>query len=59
MILSSGMGFENIIGLLEVNEDSVREAGGSWYGSLVCTNGAAPQITSYTSTAPSKGVARL
>ena len=59
MILSAGMGFDNIVGLPDVNEDSVREAGGSWYGSLVCTNGEEPQITSYTSTSASEGVARF
>lgn len=59
MILSAGMGFENIIGLPDVDEDSVREAGGSWYGSLVCTNGDAPPITSRTSAAASESVARF
>ncbi len=39
LILSAGMGFDNIIGVQELTEDTVREAGGSWYGSLTCTNG--------------------
>lgn len=38
MILFAGMGFENIVGLPEVNEETVRDAGGSWYGSVTCTN---------------------
>lgn len=41
-ILSGGMGFDNIIGLPEINQATVRDAGGSWYGSLTCTNGEEP-----------------
>ena len=50
-ILSAGMGFDNIIGLPELTEASVREAGGSWYGSLACTNGEAPATNLLTSAA--------
>ncbi|MBK9093330.1 MAG: hypothetical protein IPM84_11220 [Anaerolineae bacterium] len=44
MILSAGMGFDNIIGLPELTEETVREAGGSWYGSVTCTSGKAPVL---------------
>lgn len=59
MILSAGMGFDNIIGLPEVTEETVREAGGSWYGSVTCTNGEEPLTVNYTSTSASDGVARF
>lgn len=58
-ILSAGMGFENIVGLPEVNEGTVREAGGSWYGTVTCTNGEEPDIAAYTSASASDGVAIL
>jgi hypothetical protein len=51
VILSAGMGFDNIIGLPEINEETVRQAGGSWYGSVQCTNGKAPTNDVYTSAA--------
>lgn len=41
-ILAAGMGFDNIIGLPDLREATVREAGGSWYGGLRCTSGAPP-----------------
>ncbi len=59
LILSAGMGFEGIIGLPEVTEESVREAGGSWYGSVTCTNGEEPSVAGYTSASPSDGITRL
>jgi hypothetical protein len=59
MILSAGLGFDNIVGLPEVTEETVREAGGSWYGSVTCTNGEEPLTVDYTSTSASDGVARL
>lgn len=59
LILSAGMGFDNIVGLPEVNEEMVRAAGGSWYGSVTCTNGEEPAVAAHTSTVPSDGVARL
>ncbi|MEO1165782.1 MAG: phospholipase [Chloroflexota bacterium] len=59
MILSAGMGFEGIIGLPELNEDTVREAGGSWYGSVSCASGEEPDDTAYTSAAPSDGLPLL
>jgi len=56
VILSAGMGFEGIIGWPEVNEETVREAGGSWYGSVMCTNGEDPPAGAYTSTVSTAGV---
>ncbi len=56
-ILSAGMGFDNIVGLPEVNEETVREAGGSWYRSVQCTNGNEPTLVTYTTTSASDGVA--
>ncbi len=58
-ILSAGMGFENIVGLPEVTEETVREAGGSWYGSVTCTNGEELALTAFTSASASDGVAIL
>jgi len=55
-ILSAGMGFEGIIGWPEVNEETVREAGGSWYGSVMCTNGEDPPAGAYTSTVSTAGI---
>jgi hypothetical protein len=57
LILSAGMGFDNIVGLPEVNEETVREAGGSWYGSVECPSGEEPALVDYTSTSASDGVA--
>lgn len=56
VILSAGMGFGDIIGLPEVNEETVREAGGSWYGSVSCTNGEEPGTGAFTSAASSRQV---
>ena len=56
LILSAGMGFDNIIGLPEVTEETVREEGGSWYGSVTCTSGEEPMTADYTSTAASNMV---
>ncbi len=50
-ILSAGMGFDNIIGLPELTEESVRQAGGAWYGSLKCGNGESPPTSVLTSAA--------
>jgi hypothetical protein len=50
-ILSGGMGFDNIIGLPEIDEATVRDAGGSCYGSLTCTNGEEPTELNRTSAA--------
>jgi hypothetical protein len=51
VILSAGMGFDNIIGLPDLTEEIVRQAGGSWYSGLKCTNGEAPTTTMLTSAA--------
>ena len=50
LILSAGLGFDNIVGLPDVTEETVREAGGSWYGSVTCTNGEEPSLGHRTST---------
>jgi hypothetical protein len=42
-----------------VTEDTVREAGGSWFGSGACTNGDEPDTTAYTSASTSDATARL
>jgi hypothetical protein len=55
-ILSAGMGFEGIIGWPEVNEETVREAEGSWYGSVMCTNDEDPPAGAYTSTVSTAGI---
>ena len=56
VILSAGMGFEGIIGWPQVNEETVREAEGSWYGSVMCTNGEVPPAGAYTSTVSTAGI---
>src|SRR5919108_2926977 len=49
VILSAGLGFDNIIGLPELTQETVREAGGSWYSSVKCTNGQEPSTNVFTS----------
>jgi hypothetical protein len=49
LILSAGLGFDNIGGIPELTEEAVRAAGGSWYGSLTCTNGEEPSLNARTS----------
>jgi hypothetical protein len=56
-ILSAGLGFDNIIGLPELTEETVREAGGSWFDSLACTNGEEPADTARTSASTSDAIA--
>ncbi len=56
VILSAGMGFEGIIGWPQVNEETVREAEGSWYGSVMCTNSEDPPAGAYTSTVSTAGI---
>ena len=56
VILSAGMGFEGIIGWPQVNQETVREAEGSWYGSVMCTNGEDPPAGAYTSTVSTAGI---
>lgn len=58
LILSAGMGFDNIIGLPKLTAETVREAGGSWYGSVTCTSGEEPDSVSRTSTTLSQTVER-
>jgi hypothetical protein len=50
-ILSAGFGFDSIIGLESLDEASVREVGGSWYGGLECTSGEEPTAANRTSAA--------
>lgn len=54
MILSASLGFEGIIGVEERSEDVVRDAGGTWFGSLTCTTGEEPNVNARTS-APTNG----
>ncbi len=55
-ILSAGLGFDGIIGIEGLDEDTVRDAGGSWYGSLACSNGTDPDDSMRTSAAESDGL---
>jgi len=52
------MGFDNIIGLPELTEETVRQAGGSWYSSLKCTNGEAPTTNVLTSAVAANNIDR-
>jgi hypothetical protein len=52
-ILSGGMGFDNIIGLPQLDEATVREAGGSWFAGATCASGEEPATSSRTSAAVS------
>jgi hypothetical protein len=56
VILSAGMGFDNIIGLPDLTEETIRQAGGSWYSSLKCTNGQTPTTNLLTSAAVSNTI---
>jgi hypothetical protein len=59
MILSAGLGFDNIVGLPELTEETVREAGGSWYGSVTCPSGEEPTPVDYTSASSSDQVSQF
>src|SRR5262245_59218555 len=50
-ILAGGYGFDNIIGVPEITKRTVRDAGGSWFGSLECTSGEEPDTSVRTSVA--------
>lgn len=56
VILSAGMGFDNIIGLPDLSEETVRQAGGSWYSGLTCANGQAPTTNVLTSAAVASNI---
>lgn len=58
-ILSAGLGFDNIVGVPELTEQYVREAGGSWYASVTCTNGEAPSDSTRTSTSTTEAVSNF
>ena len=57
-ILAGGMGFDNIIGLPDITEASVRAANGSWYAGLVCTSGQPPEDGLRTSAAAADTIPR-
>lgn len=59
VILSAGLGFDNIIGLPEITEETVRNAGGTWYGSLTCTNGDVPADGDRTSAVPASSIGSI
>ncbi len=50
------VGVMNLLNMPQVNEETVREAEGSWYGSVMCTNGEDPPAGAYTSTVGTAGV---
>lgn len=56
VILSGGFGFDNIIGLPQIDEPTVRGAGGSWYGGVTCTDGEQPDDLNRTSSAPASNL---
>ena len=58
-ILSAGMGFDNIIGVNEISEAAALDAGGAWYGSVVCTSGEEASDANRTSMAPAAGVTNV
>ncbi|WP_020606567.1 hypothetical protein [Spirosoma spitsbergense] len=47
-ILSAGLGFTDIIGVDELTEENVQLVGGSWYSTLTCQNGKAPEASERT-----------
>ena len=57
-ILSAGLGFDNIIGLPELTRETVRGAGGSWYGGLTCASGKDPDPSARTSAATVDTISR-
>jgi hypothetical protein len=59
MILSAGLGFEGIIGVGELSEEAMREAGANWDGSMVCTNGTEPADQARTSAPAQAGVSAI
>jgi hypothetical protein len=58
VILSAGLGFDNIIGPPELTTETVRDAGGSWYEGLTCGSGEEPQTRSLTSAATVETIER-
>jgi hypothetical protein len=58
VILSAGLGFDNIIGLPELTEETIRQAGGSWYSGLKCANGQLPPTNVLTSAASADTIGR-
>jgi hypothetical protein len=58
VILSAGLGFDNTIGFPELSPEAVRQAGGSWYGSVECTNGQEPSTNVFTSAAVADNISQ-
>jgi hypothetical protein len=58
-ILSAGMGFDNIIGVNEISEAAALDAGGAWYGSVVCTSGEEASDANRTTMAVAAGVSNV
>ena len=56
LILSAGLGFDNIIGLPGLTQETVRSAGGSWHANLKCANAQAPSTSVLTSAADADGI---
>lgn len=59
LILSAGMGFDNIIAISELTEEAVREAGGAWFDSLICTSGEKPDSSAKTSATTADVIGRI
>lgn len=59
MTFSACMGFDNIIGVPDLSEATVRNAGGAWYASLTCAGEASPDDGSRTSVVSAASVRGL
>ena len=55
MILSAGMGFDNIIGVSDLSKEGVRAAGGAWFEPTSCLTG----TESLTSAVPAAAIPRM
>ena len=55
-ILSAGLGFDGIIGLQSLDEQTVVAAGGAWAANLKCSDGKTPSTKQRTSAALSSGI---
>lgn len=56
-ILSAGFGFDGIIGISALDPETVRAAGGTWYGGLTCADGDEPGTAQRTSAVVADGIA--
>ena len=50
-ILSAGFGFDNIIGIGELSQEAVHDAGGAWQAAISCADGSEPPLSARTSAA--------